>query len=374
MDNFLHQETNTWTPVYLLQPSLHLYLPGNGETHPNTRKTKMNVNPARAEAERLLVIAENLLQNRDLHGSRGFAILAQETEPLLDGSDQILAVIDVLLAAEKRVNNHHDWYAILQVGVHSGDLDFIKKQYRRLAILLHPDKNRLVFSDHAFKLVAEAWAVLSDPGKKYLYDREIGLASRVDLTGPGWAQQDGTPFRRDGPSGLHPPGFDFRSSGNGTVRDDPVATAGEDVRMRSSTFWTACPYCYLIYEYPKVYEDCCLKCQNCERCFHGVVIPSLPPLVPGQEAYFSCWGFFPMGFDLGKFNSDGKRAPPPMIFPSWLPRIFSEGHHVETNGQPPAVATSDTPVMATPLNVSNGIASNFGSQQRKRGRPRKAPL
>ena len=116
----------------------------------------MDLNPNRIEAERLLGIAEKLLQSRDLNGSREFAVLAQETEPLLEGSDQILAVIDVLLAAEKRVNNHHDWYAILQVDRRCDDFEFIKKQYRRLALLLHPDKNRFFFADHAFKIVADA--------------------------------------------------------------------------------------------------------------------------------------------------------------------------------------------------------------------------
>ena len=83
--------------------------------------------PNRAEAERLLGISEKLLQTRDLIGSRAFAILAQETEPLLDSSDQILAVTDVLLAAEKRVNNHHDWYSILHLDRRSDDQELIKK-------------------------------------------------------------------------------------------------------------------------------------------------------------------------------------------------------------------------------------------------------
>ncbi|KAK9994659.1 hypothetical protein SO802_024362, partial [Lithocarpus litseifolius] len=89
----------------------------------------------------------------------GFAILAQETEPLLDGSNQILAVTDVLLAAEKRMNNHHDWYSILQLDRRSDDQELIKKQYRRLVLLLHPDKNKFPLADQAFKLVADAWAV-----------------------------------------------------------------------------------------------------------------------------------------------------------------------------------------------------------------------
>jgi len=247
----------------------------------------MNTN--RAEAERLLAIGEKLLQSRDLSGSRDFAILAQEAEPLLDGSDQILAIVDVVVAAEKPIhNNHLDWYAILQVDRTCQDLDLIKKQYRRLGLLLHPDKNPFSLADHAFKLVTDAWAVLSDPVQKALYDRDV---------------------------------------------------AGS---VESASFWTACPYCYFLFEYPVDCEGRCLRCQNCERMFHGLSIPSLPPLVPGQEAYYCNWGCLPMGFVFGTSGSNG---------PGSVPELVIE------NG---------------PKAASNGAGSELGSRSaRKRGRPRK---
>ncbi|RDX89416.1 DnaJ-like subfamily B member 12, partial [Mucuna pruriens] len=305
----------------------------------------------RAEAERLLGIAEKLLQNRDLMGSREFAILAQETEPLLDGSDQILAIVDVLLAADKRVNNHPDWYAVLQVDRRSDDLDLIKKQYRRLALLLHPDKSRFHFADHAFKLVADAWALLSDPVKKSVYDKDLSFFSRVDLSVPGWVQQDKLPVRRTGLG----PGPSARNSS--TARDE--IHADENSRRRSSTFWSACPYCYRLYEYPKVYEGCCLRCQNCERSFHGIAVPSLPPLVPGQDAYYCCWGFFPMGFVLGSFASPEKEgaaavpAPPPSSsLPNWMP-VPAENGRGSAQVTPAAATARVTRSGATA--VSNGI-------------------
>ncbi|KAL6192991.1 hypothetical protein ACLB2K_034076 [Fragaria x ananassa] len=45
----------------------------------------------------------------------------------------------------------------------SDDLDLIKKSYRRLALLLLLDKNKYAFADHTFRLIVDAWAVLSDP-------------------------------------------------------------------------------------------------------------------------------------------------------------------------------------------------------------------
>ena len=89
----------------------------NPKNHLTPKSPPPNImqSTSRAEAERLLGIAEKLLQNKDLNGCRDFALLAQETEPLLDGSDQILAIVDVLIASDKKINNQIDWYAILQL-------------------------------------------------------------------------------------------------------------------------------------------------------------------------------------------------------------------------------------------------------------------
>lgn len=311
----------------------------------------MDHNPNRAEAERLLGIAEKLLHNRDLSSSRDFAILAQETEPLLDGSDQILAVVDVLLAADKRVNNQHDWYAILQVDRRSDDQDAIKKSYRRLALLLHPDKNKYAFAEHGFKLVADAWAVLSDPAKKPVYDNELSLYSRVDLTAAATPSSNKLPVRRG------------KTAGN----DD------EQQRSRLSSFWTACPYCYILYEYPGVYENCCLRCQNCKRGFEAVLVPNLPPMVQGQEAYYCCWGFFPMGFVGG---GKGKAtATATAAFPTWMPPIFTtpppQNNTPDTSKAAPVASTADGMFNFSGGNLNSGTGTGTGTNPKKRGRPRK---
>ncbi|KAI3746306.1 hypothetical protein L6452_08733 [Arctium lappa] len=53
-------------------------------------------------------------------------LLLNSTEPLLDGSDQILVVVDVLIANDKRINNNPDWYAILQLDSRRNDDELIK--------------------------------------------------------------------------------------------------------------------------------------------------------------------------------------------------------------------------------------------------------
>jgi curved DNA-binding protein CbpA len=47
----------------------------------------------------------------------------------------------------------------------------IKKAYRKLSLLTHPDKNGYDGADEAFKMVARAFAVLSDADKKAKFDR-----------------------------------------------------------------------------------------------------------------------------------------------------------------------------------------------------------
>lgn len=80
-----------------------------------------------------------------------------------------------------------DFYEILGVKKEASD-DEVKKAYRTLAMKYHPDRN-VGDEDaaHKFKEAAEAYAVLSDAGKRQLYDRygHAGLkgASMPDFEG-----------------------------------------------------------------------------------------------------------------------------------------------------------------------------------------------
>ncbi|KAE9455118.1 hypothetical protein C3L33_12983, partial [Rhododendron williamsianum] len=72
-------------------------------------------------------------------------------------------------------------YVVLQLDRRSDDTDLIKKQYRRLALLLHPDKNKFPFADAAICLVTNSWAVLSDLQRKSLYDNKLSMCGKVNL-------------------------------------------------------------------------------------------------------------------------------------------------------------------------------------------------
>ncbi|KAF5206761.1 Chaperone dnaj-domain superfamily protein [Thalictrum thalictroides] len=321
------------------------------------------------EAERWKDVASKLLENRDLLGSKRFAKRAQDLCPQVDGVDQIISIIDVLLAAEKRINNHFDWYAILQLDCRSNDLEAIRRQYRKLCLLLHPDKNKSVFADNAFKLVCDAWAFLSDSSKKFLYDKEYNLCKKFDPIVLRHNQPKPPPAKAAAPPPPPPPPQQMpqqtqtqtpvrrsvrekrktaksfsaevmaEMEDTTTTQDDNnvqdqaqngnAAQAQAQAPSRLSTFWTTCPYCYHLYEYPGVYKDCCLRCQNCRRGFHAVVVASPPPAVgPERDMYYCCWAFFPIGYTTP--GNVGKNS-------NWTP--FTEMFAVPS--QPGEVETED---------------------------------
>ena len=83
----------------------------------------------------------------------------------------------------------------------------IKKAYRKLSLLTHPDKNGYDGADEAFKLVSKAFQVLSDPDKKKKFDQFGGDPdARFNPAAAGGGGGGASPFgggfaRRGGPGG-----------------------------------------------------------------------------------------------------------------------------------------------------------------------------
>ncbi|CAM8919223.1 unnamed protein product [Rhodiola kirilowii] len=98
-----------------------------------------------------------------------------------------------------------DYYNILKVNRHASD-DDLRKSYRRLAMIWHPDKNptRKSEAEAKFKQISEAYDVLSDPQKRQIYDLygEEALKSGIVPPPPtsssgmrNGSQHTGTSFR-----------------------------------------------------------------------------------------------------------------------------------------------------------------------------------
>ena len=126
------------------------------------------------DALRAKELAEKKFLEMDLAGANRFALKAQELYPGLDGLSQLLPTLEVYFSAEKRINGEIDWYKVLGVDPLADD-ETIRRHYRKMALALHPDKNKSVGSDGAFKLISQAWSLFSDKDRRLLYDQRHNL-------------------------------------------------------------------------------------------------------------------------------------------------------------------------------------------------------
>ncbi|KAF8682036.1 hypothetical protein HU200_045496 [Digitaria exilis] len=125
-----------------------------------------------AQARKARALAEKCFLAGDVPGARRWAQSAARLAPDLPGTAQAAAAYDVhAAAAAARKQQPINWYAVLGLarpcssgsGSGAGVLAHgnIKRQHRRLCLLVHPDKNPSAVADGAFKLIQAAWQALS---------------------------------------------------------------------------------------------------------------------------------------------------------------------------------------------------------------------
>ncbi|CAI9089976.1 OLC1v1024636C1 [Oldenlandia corymbosa var. corymbosa] len=207
------------------------------------------------EALSIKAYAEKRFIERDYAGARNYALKAQMLCPELEGISQMVATFGVYTASEAKINGEFDFYAILGLNP-SVEKAKLKKQYKKMAVLLHPDKNKTVGADGAFKLVSEAWTVLSDSNKRALYDNKRNYIT-THTTGVS--------------------GYDNYSKSSTS-------------HQRLDTFWTVCTSCHVQYEYLRKYVNKKLSCKNCRGVFVAVETGVAP--VNGSFPYCP-WSFVP---------------------------------------------------------------------------------
>lgn len=230
----------------------------------------------RGEAVRAKEIAEKKFNAKDIRGAKKFALKAQALFPGLEGIAQMLATLNVYMNAENRKNGEADWYGILDV-THSSDDETVRRQYRKLALILHPDKNKSVGAEGAFKFVSAAWSVLSDKSKRAAYDQRV--------SGKVFEQKTATPNQGQASRGAN--GFyDFvgtafsgsRVNKNSSRENTSHSHAPHaPLKAKANTFWTICQKCKMQYEYLRIYVNQNLLCPNCRQPFVAVETPPPPP-------------------------------------------------------------------------------------------------
>jgi curved DNA-binding protein CbpA len=224
------------------------------------------------EAARAKEIAEKKFKAKDITGAKKFALKAQNLFPGLEGIPQILATLDVYISVDNKINGEADWYGILGVDPLADD-ETVRKQYRKLALMLHPDKNKSIGADGAFKNVSEAWSLLSDKAKRAAYDQRRNAKAFQKFSTP-----TGGSSAPPGGNGF----YNFTKSTTSNVRAHKntsravhSSTSASSHKSKHNTFWTVCHRCKMQYEYLRVYLNHNLLCPNCHEPFFA--IETAPP-------------------------------------------------------------------------------------------------
>ncbi|KAF8036977.1 hypothetical protein BT93_B0027 [Corymbia citriodora subsp. variegata] len=349
------------------------------------------------EALRAKEIAEKKLLESDVAGAHKFAVKARRLYPGLDGLSQLAATLDVYVSAQKKIDGEPDWYGVLGVDP-SADDDAIRRSYRRLALVLHPDKNKAVGADGAFKILSEAWSLLSDKAKRLAYDlkrsssvrnrkftapvRQNGLhgfpGTHQDYNARDWRRASASPYQDMN-------GRDWRGSAAHAVHTSAYPRRDYDARDWQGTadanyapapprtsFWTQCGACRMKYEYLIRYQNQQILCPSpgCRKPFVAIEIP--PPPVDGHrlsdsQAFFEAQQYpYRMrnhGYASVTGQTSAPNAGPTSFSGTRLPTKFASSY-----GTLPKFATDrSAPAPASYAPQASGVFEPL-FRHRKRGR------
>ncbi|KAI3962162.1 hypothetical protein MKW98_005793 [Papaver atlanticum] len=154
-----------------------------------------------------------------------------------------------------------DWYKVLEI---SDDDSFdvsiytMNEHYKRMELLVHPDKNDSVAAEGAFKLVQDGLDVLSDPDMRKGFEIERNR-SRAQLTSSG---STSSKQRNTKASSFY---YDDQEETEDTWLFGEEEDAEEDLESETRS----CPTC----SYPCYVQTCkkecssSVYCRNCDRIF-----------------------------------------------------------------------------------------------------------
>ena len=182
------------------------------------------------KSQQLIALAEAKYKESNLKEALKYAKRARRLCPDVDSLASMITSFKILRAASKSLAAP-DWYKILQVEPFC-HFNTIKKQYKKLALVLHPDKNPHVGSEEAFKLVNEGFRFLSDKIRRKEYDMKLRIR----------------------------------------IQDENMK--GSEESVWGDTFWTACSTCRLLHQFERKYLGHNLVCPSCRKSFQAVEIGS----------------------------------------------------------------------------------------------------
>ncbi|KAK1417933.1 hypothetical protein QVD17_27069 [Tagetes erecta] len=218
------------------------------------------------EAVRAKQLAEKKMEIKDFAGALKIAVKAQQLCPELENISQLILVCEVHCSAEKKsYGTDKDWYGILKIEPNADDIA-IKKQYKKLALILHPDKNSFFGSTDAFKLIGEAQRVLLDRDRRMVHDSK--RRAYGNISSPNWIPKQ--PSKQSNVQQPHswnqgrPVNSTHGHPGNIPFTQQRAPTG---VSAHTPTFWTVCPFCSARYQFYRNVINNVVPCQNCKKSF-----------------------------------------------------------------------------------------------------------
>ncbi|ESQ46612.1 hypothetical protein EUTSA_v10000086mg [Eutrema salsugineum] len=224
------------------------------------------------EGKRAREIAIKRFLANDFAGARKFALKAQFLSPELDGIAQMVATFDLHLSAQNIIHGEIDHYGVLGINPEADD-ETVRKRYRKLAVLLHPDRNKSIGAEEAFKFLSQAWAVFSDKAKRADYDlkRNLGLYEGGRGASSSKPANNGSQKVTKAKSSKR----GVKRASDASASAATASTSSAHKPTSDGTFWTVCRTCRTQYEYHRVYLNQNLLCPNCRKPF--IAVETDPP-------------------------------------------------------------------------------------------------
>lgn len=228
-----------------------------------------------------------------------------------------------------------DYYEVLAIS-RDADAGSLKKAYRKLAMQYHPDRNPEAGAAEKFKEATEAYAVLSDPDKRRLYD----MGGHAAVEGGGGFDGGGYADLGDIFGGVL---RDLFTGGGGGARRRSGPRRGED----------------LLFPLALTFEDAALGCgkellvpnvADCEACTGSGAAPGTGRKTctdcGGQGQIVARQGFFAMSRTCGRCRGTGQaleqpcetcrgegRVPHDRSLKIRVPAGIAEGQRIRVQGE-----------------------------------------